>query len=1284
MSIRHSSSPPATDQLLTFPGSMSPTNSISYTSQTGAPRINIRKSSPPTEDTNNVMSQVYKTPRSRSGSLKMFKQRLQSISSSSPTHSLTSATVLSSFSPRSSMDVHSFSGSFDDLTSEAGPEYIRKNLKSYNELLISYLTQQGLNLNPLRLKQQKLGKSGMRFGHSNSESIQIFITGNGQILYLPHNPSKKKIRTEEGETDELQDQEDDEGDIEDSDDDDDEQGPTNDSNTHRGSHRQKSSKKTHHNVASHTFGIIIKLSKEQTLGCKAKAIYYTDATTKWISGILQETQKGKSKMAFREKYKVSKDVEWELDFGNPDCYIPFKKNQDDDVTSFENFYTGADDIDSLSSRNNNSLEFTCSSAPTQEIKNFELLNVKQYVNEIDQNTGRDCTEDQCLFPTNNADFRDSKTFQPGYYIFLLPVVYPINTPETVYTPLGQLLHHLHIQVERVPYNPSIPAPPSAFLSTSPHHPHSKFDDPTTSMFDNTSVSSPHSSHSVTGASKSLFRKIGRRRSSVKESVSSSASGLLNNLVGRDTNTVYDFRYDLPTIRLPPSDATSTLNKSIYVNKVWNDALNYELLLPKKYIQLSPRFHGEPYLKQHSFMLQMKLIPLIKSLCLKRIRINIVEKITYISKDMRYEEDVGRVDRSGVKERSATLMEIKTKDKSKTTAAPALNTQIVKGCIDDNLLTCCYNNGEMKASADSGTKHGHRNRSDSNGFKKVANKLLDPTKPTGNGATASSSSSSRTEHNDEIAITNPVKLQCPLVFYANDSMGFVRDTHEGLIRGSADINDIQDENNDATSIFSVNTANTYDDTILNSNPMNVSLSNDDTPIDDLAKSPALSPLMSPRRGSTLSVKHSKEKPDESRLSDFSFHPDTSVHNVKIRHRLQICFRISKPDDHMLTPDGLPKMHHYEVIVDTPIVFVSPFCVSDTMDLPSYDYAVRTASIDRPIGSEFQFGRDTEADNNEDLPSFEQAVLMPCSPMLTGFNVPSSLSNVNSTTVLSQSPFSLGSLSPARRDSSVSFTNLDSLIQSDMSNLSLSVGPGGRRISIDDGFSKRELSRTSGTGVGIGGQLSNMFQQQQEQQRVPPSPISVLMGGQDSSSSSSPFTPGYSINNAQENRRPSTPKIITTPPDNMVMTSTNSRSNSRNNSFNVRSRSVSSFSGGPTTSMTSLSHGGQTQIQPQTSQIQAHAPTPIRPTLEHIPSQSSLEFEEELPTYQSVLEQDLINGTEHKGLLGSTTSVNNSGLSGAHSVDVIDSGRDVDDDDDVVSLDTVNDISQLNVTQANHLL
>ncbi|ODV82526.1 hypothetical protein CANARDRAFT_205045 [[Candida] arabinofermentans NRRL YB-2248] len=1049
-----------------FPGSYDQVSSrISYSQKTGAPRVTIEKSpSPPAETSlssvlsprryslSNTISNGNKG-RSRSNSLKMVRQRLQSFSSiSGGTNSVNNAINQAGFgsgtySPRGSFDMHSFNVSTDDLTSEPGPDYVASNLETYNEILINYLIEQGLNINPLSMKSKKLNKNFMKLSSSKGtlNNIHSFLTGNGQILFVPYNPAKKREQLSD-EANEV----DDEGDDDDSESDNEEN--TNNSSTT--DPKQKKNTHLHHNVTNHTFAVIIKLSKMQSLTSIVKAQYFADATTNWISGILVENSKGSQKTSFKEKYKVSKTIDWDLDLKNPDCFIPFKDPE-----------SNMDDLESAvmsTTSTRDSLDFYCSDEPTQNVRRFEVLSPNDYQNELDDN-GKLLTKHESLFTNTNIE---SKNFQPGYYIFLLPVVYPLNTPESIKTPLASITHHLVLQTEKSQYIPSLLPPPTALHSTSPHH--QRYDD--LDIVDSSSISTS------ANTAKSFFKKIHRRQSSSSKEVKDGNGK--DHKSNNNTSPVYEFEYELPIVRLPPSDATSTLNKSIYVNKIWNDSLNYELLLPKKYIQLSPRSGiSDNFMKATTFVLQMKLIPLVKNLSLKRIKVNVVEKITYVSKDKKYETEVGTVDRTGIKERTATLLEIKTKEKG---ASSALNTQVIKGCVNDNLMTCCYNNGKINT-------NDHSNNNKSRSRSGSMNILHPNSKRMSRYQESSGSSNTVNNEDEETIITNPVKLQCPISFIANDDTKFVSEIHQALCKGSTDISDLGESGNgDDLSIFSVTSHNTLDNT--SSVAMNDEDGNNNSNSGWLSKSPILSPMLAPKK-STANKPSLKE---EEKNSEFSFYPDITFHNINIRHRLQICFRISKPDDVLKNSDGEPKMHHYEVIVDTPIVFVSPFCVQDNLELPSYDYAVKANGFNDNDNhrdnseTEFKFVRHNEDDDVEEegLPTFEEAILLPSSPMLSSYSVSNDLSNTtDSTTMLSQSPFSIGSASPPAsflshnqsivRNDSVYFNNLDSLIQGDI---------------IDDRlFSKKDIKPSN-----PGGQLSNLLK---PTPIIPPAP-SIMINGNNS--------------------------------------------------------------------------------------------------------------------------------------------------------------------------------------------
>ncbi|GME89236.1 unnamed protein product [[Candida] boidinii] len=73
--------------------------------------------------------------------------------------------------------------------------------------------------------------------------------------------------------------------------------------------------------------------------------------------------------------------------------------------------------------------------------------------------------------------------------------------------------------------------------------------------------------------------------------------------------------------------------------------------------------------------------------------------------------------------------------------------------------------------------------------------------------------------DEVIITNPVKVKCPLIFQAADETGLLNEIHENLCKGQADLNEPLVEenlnknvsNDDVISIFSNNSTNTLLDT-----------------------------------------------------------------------------------------------------------------------------------------------------------------------------------------------------------------------------------------------------------------------------------------------------------------------------------------------------------------------------------------------------------------------------------------------------------------------------------------
>jgi hypothetical protein len=84
---------------------------------------------------------------------------------------------------------------------------------------------------------------------------------------------------------------------------------------------------------------------------------------------------------------------------------------------------------------------------------------------------------------------------------------------------------------------------------------------------------------------------------------------------------------------------------------------------------------------------------------------------------------------------------------------------------------------------------------------------------------------------------------------------------------------------------------------------------------------------------------REKPNKHELPQFCIRqwdgsyrylqPDaTSSKYIRVRHRLLITMRVTKPED-----DGTSR--HFEVKIDTPIVLLSKHCIQDNVDLPQYN-------------------------------------------------------------------------------------------------------------------------------------------------------------------------------------------------------------------------------------------------------------------------------------------------------------------------------------------------------------
>lgn len=876
--------------------------------------------------------------RPRAGSLSLIKRKLSHITlnnrsdessidgylhPSSSQHSATMPNSNNSSSASSNVDLFSHG----------------RHLKAYNEKLVAYLQSQGQLVNPLKMDQQEDESLLSKIKHhQKGEELQILTSTNGMLVLAPYISSKKDVANynrslaSEGVEDEYEDQFD------------------TASSTHQETVNLSENSENRSGVKesiNHTISVIVNVKQRTALFPIVRAQFYSKCTNDWPAGSAIAGARKFSEGYYRESFRISRDLRWDLDLEKCDCFIPYKEaveRQDtrDDASEF--------------SLDSETVEEGYVSEHTQDVRHYEILPLEEYLKE--SKASESLFDEQEIVSTG-------KLFSPGYYVFNLKIAFPSNIPETIKMPFSKLEHVLLVQTHKATL-PALKPPQAAFISTSPHSSHYQSSPMATSRSANLSTSPQPVAESERRGSFGFFKSI-THVGSPKRSDSGKKTPLNKKTKG--------FRYEVPIIRLPPSESETTLNKSIYVNKTWNEAMNYEILFPNKFVRLScHNATSDGLLSPESFDLQIKLMPLCKGLNLKRIRVNVLEKVSFSSKDMKHEYNVGHDStKRGPKVRSVTILEVKAKDKSNGVPSRAQKTEIVKNCTNDNLLSNCC---------------------------------------------------TKSKKNDkEVVVTDPIKLNCPINFYAADSSGFC----DHLYRSLAQTTSTATATNDLPAHVEEEDFSRRDSVSLFSNPL-------DSFTMQRSRSPTASSLIhsiAPVGSPSQQCEPFRPKSDR---ADTGLHPDVNTFShVSVKHRLQICFRVSKPEEGPVKNGEQPKVHHYEVIIDTPIIFVSPFCNTGNVDLPTYE---RTVSLGRSgsfsvgqvqpdevapgprRGSLFQ-----PADQEEKLPSFEEALLQPSSPILQGR--PVSVGDVEEESSICSSPLSsVSSLSSL--NGGLAESNIDSIM------------------------------------------------------------------------------------------------------------------------------------------------------------------------------------------------------------------------------------------------------------------
>ncbi len=387
------------------------------------------------------------------------------------------------------------------------------------------------------------------------------------------------------------------------------------------------------------------------------------------------------------------------------------------------------------------------------------------------------------------------------------------------------------------------------------------------------------------------------------------------------------------VRSPPSIADSLINHPIYINRVWANALSYEITFPLKFIPLGSDFE-----------LRMKLTPLDKGVAVHRIKIIIVERAEYSSKDLRYEwEDGIKKYTNKQAERKVVIYDKKAASKEKLRNLQLINNGKDGSGDEEQRRMTAYN--IMSPSM-------HTNVIQKSQNKKKKPLELEYDKQHDSLLLNKQSSFENSEN--EIIISEPTTLVCKLPFVAAEPRN---------------INNINTTNNDNNNQSSQDLDNSEFGS-WSSNPFNHF-----SPV--LAPTVPVLPFAAPVQDPFKRRSSSRENEND----PMSLFPDSSnCKYIRVSHRLQISFRISKKDNSITPEEISKKVRHYEVIVDTPIHLLSRYCKGGNVELPLYspNPTPSSPSAFANCNSPMSFNNNYYQQTNDDLNSNYNLVRISSNP------------------------------------------------------------------------------------------------------------------------------------------------------------------------------------------------------------------------------------------------------------------------------------------------------------------
>lgn len=602
-------------------------------------------------------------------------------------------------------------------------------------------------------------------------------------------------------------------------------------------------------MATCTVAVILSFPKVTTL-CNVKGELCSRVRVYWHNGVPPTK-------TFYEEFYSAGSLEWDLTVDSANLYVPLN------VSSSERII-----------ENNRNLR------PMKLFKN----NSSELRTYLDKNQ----TKSELL---RKVKLRKTQVFQPGDYVFIIPIAFANHIPETLYMPSARVNYRFRIATK---LSPTDDQPSSNSPDVEERGRQTETDQAGGRRFSN------------------AIKKFKNNLHITNQSQSKS---------GDESNEVYS-EYPLNVVRTPPLVSISTANKPVYINRVWSNSLSYEISFAQKYVSLGSKVP-----------VKIKLAPMCKNIYLKRLRVSVIEKITFVSKNYEYEYDqIDPVAKDPYnpyfsdfasrrkKERNISLLEVRTTEKG----SRAIREEVVDNCMNDNLLAY--------AEADS-SKDG-----EAIGITEpllIETVLEFPKYEDLNKKTA------RTVPPYGIDVyTNVPNPEAPPHANASHRSGVI-----GFLAGRRSSLTPQAKGNtaDPSQAALPRSNEGFHDTTIKSNsgiPVQFHTS-----------------LNKTKRGLYLDSLH------------FS--------NVYSKHKLEFMLRISKVDD-----SNTKRLRHYEVLIDTPVFLVSELCNNGNMELPTYDMATNTQPLGEP---------DTDT---VPPPSFEEAISVPGSPIQSPIISPFGSPNVRS--------------------------------------------------------------------------------------------------------------------------------------------------------------------------------------------------------------------------------------------------------------------------------------------------